>query len=147
MTSPLRDQLDAAMAEVREYQAKLTSARKEVAETMVEVRAKDRSFTVTMTGRGELKDIRFHGLAYATMPPAQLSALLVETVGAAQRQLAEKSRLAFEPLAGVGAALRTSMTGGSELDGVLGSLRDMLGPSESTGAQSDGAKSRSDGGE
>jgi DNA-binding protein YbaB len=144
MTSPLRDQLDAAMAEVHEYRAKLAATRKEVAEISVEVLAKDRTCTVTMSGRGQLKDIRFHGMAYASMPPAQLSALLVETVGIAQRQLAEKSRLAFEPLAGVGTVLRTSMTGGSELDGVLGSLRDMFRVPESDEAVSDGAKARSD---
>lgn len=128
MTSPLRDQLDAAMTEVRAYQEKLLAARREAGEATVSVRSKDRMFTVTLGGQGELRDIKFHTTDYGSMPPAQLSALLVETVNSAREQLAAKVRATFEPLSGVGTALRTSMTGGSELDGVLGPLREMLRP-------------------
>lgn len=128
MSSPMREQLDAAMAEVREYQGKLLAARREAAEATVSVRSKDRMFTVTLAGQGELRDIRFHSTDYASMPPAQLSAVLVETFNSAREQLAAKVRGTFEPLSGVGAALRASMTGGSELDDVMGPLRDLLRP-------------------
>ncbi|MFD8723543.1 YbaB/EbfC family nucleoid-associated protein [Streptomyces sp. NPDC059629] len=134
----MHDQLDDAMAEVRTYQAKLMATRKEVSVATVDVLSKDRTLTVTMSGAGEVKDIKFHGVDYASMPPAQLSAVLVETINAARGRLAEKTKLAFESLTGMGSVLRSSMTGGSDLDDVLGPIREMLRP------PSDSAEERPD---
>ncbi len=128
MTSPMQEQLAEAMAEVHAYQQKLMAARKEAEEATVSLRSKDRMFTVTVVGQGELKDIKFHSTDYAAMPPAQFAALLVETVNGAREQLGAKVRATFEPLSGVGTALRTSMAGGSELDELMGPLREMLRP-------------------
>jgi hypothetical protein len=80
--------------------------------------------------QGELRDVRFHGLEYRQLPPAKLSALLVELVGKARAEMAGKVSEAFAPFAGGGDFIRRSMTGGTELDEVLAPLRAMRVPGD-----------------
>ncbi|WP_176930749.1 YbaB/EbfC family nucleoid-associated protein [Actinacidiphila guanduensis] len=120
------------MTEMRGYAEKLDAARTEAIAATMSVRSKDRILTVTVTGQGELKDIQFHSTDYAAMAPAQLSAVLVETINSARKELSEKIRGLFSPLENGGSALRSVLTGGSDLDRMVGPLRELLAPQAGT---------------
>jgi DNA-binding protein YbaB len=124
VTSPLQDQIARAMAALREQQTKLGDARLQLQRTTVAVTAKDRSVTVVVGGQGEVREFKFHTDDYRHMPPAELSALLVELITSARSQMSAKVAEAFGPLAGFGSTLRDSMIGGSELDTAFEHLRE-----------------------
>lgn len=126
MVASLHDQLDEAVRELRAFQARMLETREEMRRTSVAVRSKDRSLTVTLGARGEVRGIAFHGGSYRAMAPAELSAVLVETLNAAHSELAGKVRSAFREHQDFGRKLRESMTGGSELDGFLAPLAELI---------------------
>jgi DNA-binding protein YbaB len=133
MSSSMREQLDEAMDEVRAQQRRLQEARRKAAAATVSLRSQDRLLTVTVAGQGEVRDIAFHSTDYAAMAPAQLSAVLVETINTARAQLAEQVRATFEPLSTVGTALRSSMLGGSEAGDLMGAIRELMRPPGESG--------------
>lgn len=87
--------------------------------------------TVVVGAQGEVREFRFHDGSYRDLPPAELSALLVELVNAARREMAATVAREMGPLAGFGDALRESMTGGTELERMFAPVRDSArrGPS------------------
>jgi Zn-dependent protease with chaperone function len=85
--------------------------------------AKDRSITVVVGAQGEVTAIRFHTERYREMAADELSAALVDLISRARTRMSERVAAAFAPLAGVGEALRSSMVGGTELDGLLDRMR------------------------
>ncbi|WP_333769018.1 YbaB/EbfC family nucleoid-associated protein [Streptomyces sp. IBSBF 2435] len=126
----LKEQLDEAMGELQEHQQKLATLHEELRKATATVRSKDRTLEVTIGNRGDVQEIHFHGTDYRMMAPVELSAVLVETIAAARREMAGKVNAAFAPLRGFGARLRESMAGGSELDDVMAPLRAMLRPAD-----------------
>ncbi|MFD6097694.1 YbaB/EbfC family nucleoid-associated protein [Nocardiopsis flavescens] len=58
--------------------------------------AKNRAVAATVDGTGRLTELKFHTDAYRSMAPAELSAAIVEVVGRAQRQMAERVSKAYE---------------------------------------------------
>jgi DNA-binding protein YbaB len=125
MSSPFQDQLDQAMAALREQQAKIGQTQQELRQASFSVRSKDRMVTATVGAQGELRDLKFHSDEYRSMARAELSAALVEVVAAAREQAAAKVAETFQPFLGAGAKLRESMTGGSEFDELFAPLRAM----------------------
>jgi hypothetical protein len=126
----LREQIAAAADELREYQKDLWAAGQSMAEATVSKRSKDRTLTVELTAGNILREIKFHGTTYRTMAPAELGTVLIETINAAQRELGDKMRDALSPFGGFGAKLRESLTGGTELDDAMKSVRALLEPSK-----------------
>jgi DNA-binding protein YbaB len=125
MSSPFQEQLDQAMAALREQQAKIQRAQEELRQASFSVRSKDRMVTATVDAQGELRDLKFHSDQYRSMASAELSKVLVEVVTAARRQAQAKVADTLHPFAGVGAKLRESMTGGSEFEELFAPLRAM----------------------
>jgi hypothetical protein len=126
----LQEQIAAATDELLEYQKKLRAARQDLSQTTVTKRSKDRALTVELTVGNVLREIKFHGMAYRTMAPAELSSALIETINAAQRELGDKLRDLLKPYAGFGARLRESLAGGTELDDALTSVDQVLHASD-----------------
>jgi hypothetical protein len=120
--SAVEEQFTAAMDELRDRRHKLDSVRAQLAAMTVTTRSKDRKLTVTVGEQGSLRSIKFHGTDYRTMPPAELSAVLVETINTARQELMEKAGEIFTPLRGFGSKLRASLSDGSELDQAIGPL-------------------------
>jgi DNA-binding protein YbaB len=81
---------EAALAALEREQRKLAEVTRVINEETVTVRAKDRSLTVTLDGRGEVTNIGFNGVKYRSMAPAELSHLLVETIRTGRAQCAQK---------------------------------------------------------
>ena len=122
-TSPLADQLAQSMAALQQHQDRVAQVKRELAEATVTVTARDRSITVEVGSQGELRDLRFHSEDHRTMPSAELSALLIQLCNQARQQMAERVAAAYAPLTGFGAALRESMTGGSDWEKEFEPLR------------------------
>ena len=119
MSSPFNEQLEQVMAQFTEQRAKLEETQRDLQKVTVSVTPKDHLLTVTMGIAGELKDIKFHRNDYATMAPAELSAILVDTINKAREKAASKAQTAFSELAGFSAGLRDSLAGGPELDDIF----------------------------
>jgi hypothetical protein len=80
-------------------QRKLHAMDSKIAEETTTVQAKDRSFSMTFDGRGELTSMTFQGEKYRKMAPAQLANLIVETLRAGRAECMEKlSDFAGEPI-------------------------------------------------
>jgi DNA-binding protein YbaB len=122
----LEEQVAAAMDELHARQRQLLSVREQLMALTVTTRSKDRTLTVTVGEQGSLRSIKFHGTDYRAMPPAELSAVLVETINTARQELMDKASDIFTPLRGMGSNFRDSMTGGSELDEALAPLLEEL---------------------
>ncbi len=76
--------------------------------------AKNRLVTATVDGTGQLTELKFHTDGYRSMAPAELSAAIVEVVGRAQRQMADRVAQIYEPFAPEGVDTHAAMRG--ELD-------------------------------
>lgn len=79
-----------AMASFERERRRLADVTKKLSEEITEVRSKDRSLTVEFDGRGEITAINFQGTKYRTMPPAELSHVLLETIRVGRAQCVEK---------------------------------------------------------
>lgn len=126
MGTSLRDQLDEALGELQAHQRKMVEIRDEMRKATATVRSKDRTLSVTVGSRGEVREIAFHGDGYRRMAPAELSATLIETLNQAGAELAGRVRGAFGPHQHVGRRIRESMTGGTELDEFLAPLVELM---------------------
>lgn len=109
MTDPMEkgglfeSRLSDALAELEEQRRKLTAMQSELATTTTQVRARDRLFSVTVDGRGEVTHIDFDGFRYRRLAPAELGKLIVDTIAIARRQAMEKigTMMGDDPLPGI----------------------------------------------
>lgn len=122
----LRGELADAMAQVQEEQAKLGSLHEELQESTVSVQAKNRTLEVILADKGELREIKFNGMSYRSMAPAELSAVLVETINSARAEYAKKINEALAPIRGLSSQMVESVIGGGELHGVLKEFQQMF---------------------
>ncbi|GAA1988679.1 YbaB/EbfC family nucleoid-associated protein [Kitasatospora viridis] len=124
-TSPFAEQIEQAMVTLREQQAKLAEATRELQAATATVTSKDRMVTAVVGSQGEVVSLTFHTTAYRTMAPAQLGAVLTDLLNEARADLGARVLEAMRSFDGVGEALRTSMTGGTELEDLLAPLQAM----------------------
>jgi DNA-binding protein YbaB len=92
-----------ALAQLEEERRKLATLQSQVATTTTTVRARDRLFTVTLDGRGEVTGITFDGVRYRKLAPAELAKLIVDTIATGRREALEKigTMMGGDPLPGV----------------------------------------------
>lgn len=91
MTSPLHDRIEAAMAELEQQRVKIRDLEKSAASTTATVQSKNRMVTATVDRSGKLTELRFEGKRYRTIAPAELSAVVLETVQQAQEEVARQA--------------------------------------------------------
>jgi DNA-binding protein YbaB len=123
-TSPFAEQLAQSVAALRAQQARVTRISQELAKATESATSRDRSVTVVVGGQGELREFQFHSEDYRSMPPAELSAILVQLCNQARQQVAQRATEALAPLTAFGQALRESITGGTPVEDLLGPLRE-----------------------
>ncbi|MET9535479.1 YbaB/EbfC family nucleoid-associated protein [Streptomyces sp. NPDC006649] len=142
MGNGFQEQLDEMMGKLAEHRDSLLATQRELAKYTVTVQSKDRMLTVVAGAQGDVREVKFHTDAYRDMAPAELGAALVEVIGQAREQAGQKVRETVSPFQGAGAALRKSMTGGNEMDDLMGPLREMWpgpeGPGGTPGAGRNG---------
>ncbi|MCI2417470.1 YbaB/EbfC family nucleoid-associated protein [Saccharopolyspora sp. K220] len=118
--------LGSALELFEQEQAKLADFQQKLAETSTVVDSRNRMLTVTLDGSGELSDLKFNTTAYRTMAPAELSALILETLRKARSQSFQTMQelMGGGPLQGLD--IEEIATGQADLAAVLGKV---MGPS------------------
>lgn len=88
--------------EVSKQQAELAAVQERVNAVSATVHANKRLLTVTAGPRGDITKLKFNHDGYRDMSPAELSALVTETIDRARSAAAEKVREAMGPFTGPG---------------------------------------------
>ncbi|MET7424481.1 YbaB/EbfC family nucleoid-associated protein [Dactylosporangium sp. NPDC005555] len=86
MSTSWHEEIERAYAELDESQQAIAQVQHDMTGKQITVTSKNRAITVVTDAQGEVIDIKFNSRAYRSMPAAELSALLVETIGEARRQ-------------------------------------------------------------
>ncbi|MEV6229741.1 YbaB/EbfC family nucleoid-associated protein [Saccharopolyspora shandongensis] len=118
MSSPLFNEMEAAMAELRAQQAKIRDAQEQTQKETTSATSKDRMITVTVDHQQRLTAVRFDGTRYRSLAPAELANRIVELVREAQEDAAGKALAMFAQLAptGFGSDIADVMGGDFDLD-------------------------------
>jgi DNA-binding protein YbaB len=133
MSSPLADQVEQAMARLKDHRARMDEVRAELRQATASVTSKDRMVTAKAGPQGQIVSLTFHTTAYRTMAPAQLADVLTEVLNEARARVGEQVTEAMRSVSGIGEVLKLSMTGGTELDGLLAPLRSLRPTEEEPG--------------
>ncbi len=102
MSTPFNEQIEQVMAQFTEQRSKLMQTQHDLQKETVSASPKNHLLTVTMELSGEVKEIKFNRNDYTTLAPAQLSAILVETINKAKAKAAARAQEAFSSMAGFG---------------------------------------------
>ncbi|MET9886702.1 YbaB/EbfC family nucleoid-associated protein [Streptomyces sp. NPDC006430] len=100
MGNPMEDRIARSMAEFEERRAQIMDLQREFRSTSVTVTAKDRSVEVTVDAQGNVTGLRFLNAKYRSLPPAELAAVLMQTMAEARAQVRGQVLEAFRPLSG-----------------------------------------------
>ena len=98
MSTPLREQLDAALADLRAQQARIQAASEELNNATASTTSKDRSIEVVVDSRGRVAALKLKGTGYRKLAPAELADRIIDTIRSAQDAAA---RRATDTLAGL----------------------------------------------
>jgi DNA-binding protein YbaB len=130
MTNPMIAALSEQLAQARE---ELVKSRQETHEKVAEIRAatvkiaaQDRSLTVTLGSKGDLREIRFNGTHYQRMAPAELSSVLVETINKARQELSGTISESMAPMRALAERTRAAMMDGFASDEMFAPLAQLL---------------------
>ncbi|QUX20810.1 YbaB/EbfC family nucleoid-associated protein [Nocardiopsis sp. MT53] len=96
MSSSMREQMEAELERLHTTMRELSDASASLESATEEAVAKNRLVAATVDGTGRLTELKFHTEGYRTMAPAELSAAIVEVVGRAQKQMADRVAQAYE---------------------------------------------------
>jgi DNA-binding protein YbaB len=124
VTSPLEEQVQASLAELRNYQAEMASVQHTLMERTVRTTSQDRLITVTVGGQGEIQKVEFNNTGYRSLTPSELGRALVAVIAEARAQMAEEVIEVMTPFLGRGQVLRDGMVGGTPLDELFAPLRE-----------------------
>jgi len=98
MSTPLQQQMETALTDLRAQQTRIQAASEQLAKTAGTAQSKDRSVEAVVDNQGKLTSLKLNGTGYRKLAPAELAARIVETVRAAQDAAC---RQAFASLAGL----------------------------------------------
>lgn len=125
MTTPFAEQIEQAMAALQEQQTRMAEVTRELAAATASVTSKDRMVTAKVGAQGQVLSLTFHTTAYRSMAPTQLAAVLTDVLNEARADIGDRVAESMSSFRGIGESLRTSMTGGTELEELLAPLRSM----------------------
>ncbi|MFE7929893.1 YbaB/EbfC family nucleoid-associated protein [Streptomyces sp. NPDC057456] len=94
----VEDRLAKAVQALESTRAAVADAEQRLREASVTVTSKDRSVEVTVGAQGDLRALRFQDGRYRSMAPAQLSAVLMETIGQARARMARQVVDTYRPI-------------------------------------------------
>lgn len=83
--------LDESFDQLEQERARVGEVSRVWKEEQTTVVAKDRSFTMTFDGRGDLTDLSFHGTRYRSLAPTELAHLIVATLQSGRLQALERT--------------------------------------------------------
>ncbi|MER5200535.1 YbaB/EbfC family nucleoid-associated protein [Streptomyces sp. NPDC002755] len=94
----VEERLAKALQALESTRAAVADAEQRLREASVTVMSKDRSVEVTVGAQGDLRALRFHDGKYRSMAPAQLSAVLLETIGRARTRMSRQVVDTYRPI-------------------------------------------------
>jgi hypothetical protein len=112
MSTPLREQLDAALTDLRMQHTRIRTATEELSKATANATSKDRAIEATVDSQGKLTGLKLKGTGYRKLAPAELAARIVDTVRSAQDSAARRAMDALSGLlpAGLGLGLGPGLT-------------------------------------
>jgi DNA-binding protein YbaB len=123
MSTPLHQQLESALANMRVQQARIKAASEQLAKATATAASKDRAIEATVDSQGKLTALNLKGTGYRKLAPAELAARIVDTVRSAQdavgRQAAEALTGLMPTGLGLGMAPTVSSDGGWDIDAMF----------------------------
>jgi len=121
MSTPLRQQLDEALAKLQVQRTRIQAASDQLAKATAAATSKDRAIEATVDNQGRLSALKLNGTGYRKLAPAELAARIVETVRSAQDAAARQAADALAGLLpdglGLGPSVRSD--GGWDIDAMF----------------------------
>ena len=90
MAHPFQDQIEQMQQQLRRQQEEFEQLRHRLDDVKATAMSKNRGVLVTVDSKGEVVDITFRSGAYRMMASAELSRILLDTIGAARRDARSK---------------------------------------------------------
>jgi DNA-binding protein YbaB len=118
MSSAFDAQREAAIADLRAQQERLTAASRTMAAAQHTATSKDRAVEATVDAQGRLTALTLKGTAYRNLAPTELAERIRSTVRAAQDAVAGAALAAVADM--VPAALRPVLAGTLDLEAMFG---------------------------
>ena len=115
------DLIREAAADLDRKQRRLREIRAELAGTATKVSSVDNMVSVELDATGELTSVKFNSQKYRRMPPAELGAVLVDTIKRARAQSRDRVISAYQDL--MPAGLRELVSGATNLDEMFDQAR------------------------
>ncbi|MBK1787784.1 YbaB/EbfC family nucleoid-associated protein [Prauserella cavernicola] len=119
MFSPLHNQLDEAMREMRAKQEELAGAFGKLQDVTATATSKDRAIQATVDSQGKLTELTLNGKRWRDMAPKELAAKIVEVVTDAQDEAAAATSSAMAGLIPEGLDLEKLRESGPDLDAMF----------------------------
>jgi hypothetical protein len=91
MSTPLQQQLEAALSDLRVQRTRIQAAREQLAKTTGKAISKDRSVEAVVDNHGKLASLKLNGTGHRKLAPTELAARIVDTVRAAQDAAARQA--------------------------------------------------------
>jgi len=119
MSSSPQDQLDRTLEEYRRKREDLRGLHERMARISATVTAPRKVVSITVGQQGDVTALTFPSGAYKSMVPAELAAVVLETVRQAQAKVREELATMMEPMMPPGFAVRDLLAGKADLDRLL----------------------------
>ncbi|MFD9359447.1 YbaB/EbfC family nucleoid-associated protein [Streptomyces sp. NPDC060031] len=139
MGNPMEDRIARSLAEFEERRAQIMDLQREFQTASVTATAKDRSVEVTVDAQGNVTGLRFPNAKYRSLAPAELAAVLMQTMAEARAEVRRQVLEAFQPLSG----RRLGEEGGLDWEKLFGPLKEEGLPTPPVRPPSSGAGARS----
>ena len=118
MTTPLHNSLEEAYAELNRQRAALHETQRRLTELGATVTSPNRAVSVTVDHQGAVSEIKFLTSGYRGMAPAELGALLVETIAQARTEITGQVAEVLGQLM-PGRSMLDALTGEFDLDEIM----------------------------
>jgi DNA-binding protein YbaB len=119
MSAQPHESFQDAVNELRRSQERLRSLRGEMQSKATKVTSKDGMVTVTLDGKSEVTSITFNTVKFRRMAPAELSAVLVETINRARSEGRARVLDAYRSMFPNGMDVDAIMTGKFSVDKIF----------------------------
>ncbi|MGW5648788.1 YbaB/EbfC family nucleoid-associated protein [Saccharopolyspora sp. NPDC003752] len=145
MSSPLFNEMETALQELRAQQDRIREATEQAEKETTTATSKDRMISATVDHRQRLVGLKFTGTRYRNMAPAELASRITEVVLQAQEEATGKSMAVFTQFmpSGFGGGLTDVLNGEIDLDRMFD---DAVREAEAADAEMKGADAKGEDG-
>lgn len=116
MSAPHQNHVEEALEELRRQRERLAKARRDMTDRATSVSSKDRMVSVTVDGRGAITQISFGSTKFRRMAPAELGAVLVDTINAARQAALNEVAEKFQPMFPDSLKVKNLLSGKLDID-------------------------------